>query len=238
MKTCLHCGETFQRSLDPAIGNLENELTPHPRLVNLSNNAYIGAISENDNFIHYGLKAGKCPKCGEITLIVEKFTRKFVNKLPLTNSQEVVSILPLFSERPVNGSVPQIIADDYKQATKIFSLSRKASATLARRCLQATFRNKFPEMGKKPNLKQEIDWVIKNGGLEEEINDVLHNLREAGNFGAHPSEDGLTEIYDLSQEDLEACFLLLDHLFDTFYVQPAKKKEKLAKMKNIPSSKK
>jgi hypothetical protein len=149
-----------------------------------------------------------------------------------------LSLYPFHNERPVSKEVPASIADDYKQATRISKISTKASATLARRCLQATLRNKFPEMGKKPNLKQEIDWVIDNGGLDDEINEVLHKLRDAGNFGAHPSEDGLTEIYDLSQEDLEACFLLLDHLFDIFYVQPAKRKEKLSKLKNIPSSKK
>ena len=149
-----------------------------------------------------------------------------------------IFLFPLNNERYVSKIVPESIANDYKEATRIAGISTKASATLARRCLQATLRNYYTKMSKQPNLKKEIDWVIENAGLDEEINDVLHKLRDAGNFGAHPSGDGLTEIYDLSQEDLEACFILLDHLFDVFYVQPAKKKEKLAKLKNIPSSKK
>ena len=96
---------------------------------------------------------------------------------------------------------------------------------MARRCLQRTLRHSYSDMVKQPSLKHEIDWVIKNTDLDDTIKGVLHTLRDAGNFGAHSSEDGLSEVYELSQEDLEACFLLLDNLFDILYVQPGKEKK-------------
>ena len=158
--------------------------------------------------------------------------------IPLDNLTDEIPLYPLLKERPVDDNVPKEIAEDYKEATRISGLSIKGASTLARRCLQRTLRHSFSAMSKQPSLKHEIDWVIANSNLPKEINDVLHSLRDAGNFGAHAASDGLTELYELSPEELESCFVLLGTLFDILYVQPAKRQEKLNKLKNIPSSKK
>lgn len=242
MNTCLHCGETFQREFEDAIGGIATQKPLKPFIVKRIPYVNCGNIYVDDDIVTFYLDGGICPKCNKTNIVLNSYKFDY-DRQGFYEKTDVdlfftVNIYPAYSKKQLSNEIPKQIANDYLEALRISNISTKASATLSRRCLQATIRHKFPEMGKKPNLKQEIDWVIENGNLDAEINEVLHKLRDAGNFGAHPSEDGLTEIYDLSQEDLEACFLLLDHLFDIFYVQPAKRKEKLAKLKNIPSSKK
>lgn len=128
-------------------------------------------------------------------------------------------------ERYVHSAVPESIAQDYREATRVMALSLKASATLARRCLQATLRDGFESMPR-GQLRDEIDWVVGNGHLPSELNDVLHSLQKARNFGPHPADDGLTIIYELTPEDLEGCLVLLDSLFRLMYVLPNQLKTK------------
>lgn len=239
MNTCLHCGETFAREFDPALGSIINIHRLDAYIGNFRNNASF-TVNQDGQIVWYVIYGGTCPKCNKPTIILKTYkhdkleTDLFLEKDLL----EEIPIHPFHNERPVSKEVPESIADDYKEATRISGISRKGSATLARRCLQATLRHSYPDMGKKPNLKQEIDWVTKNTDLDDIIKDALHSLRDAGNFGAHPAADGLTEIYELEQEDLEACFILLDNLFKILYVRPALEKSALAKLKEKINSNK
>ena len=246
MKTCLHCGETFYRHFDGALGTLKHKQLKDGLKATVEDyfpvKECFSTVIDKD-IIKYVIYGGICPKCNKTTIILSRFKEPKILTLDQNPSDEYnpeeIPIYPLFNERPVNQAVPAAIAEDYKEATRISGISRKGAATLARRCLQRTLRHSYPNLGKQPSLKHEIDWVIKNTDLDDIFKDVLHTLRDAGNFGAHPSEDGLSEVYELSQEDLEDCFLLLDALFDILYVRPALKKEKLSKLKKrIPPSKK
>ena len=233
MNTCLHCGETFAHEFVGALGSILNAQRPDAFVGNFVKWKVPFSVDIDNEIICYYTYGGRCPKCDKVSIILKTF--KYSHLFDFEDQSDLleeISLYPFHNERPVSEEVPKSIADDYKEATRISGISRKASATLARRCLQATLRHSFPDMGKKPNLKQEIDWVIETTDLDETIKDVLHTLRDAGNFGAHPAKDGLTEIYELDQEDLEACFLLLDSLFDILYVQPALKKAKLKKLKD------
>jgi hypothetical protein len=80
-------------------------------------------------------------------------------------------------------------------------------------------------------LFDEIAWVEQQTSLETELVSSLHSLRKAGNFGAHPPKDGGSVVYDLNPEDLEACFMILDLLFDSTFAKSARTAIKLAALK-------
>jgi hypothetical protein len=168
----------------------------------------------------YYIRAYECPKCAERTIDV--ICR--LNDKPEDETR--YTIRPQAPERVVPSEVPEVIASDYREATRIAHLGQKGSATIARRCLQATLRSSFAAMPR-GDLYDEIEWVEKENKLPKEMIGALHSLRKAGNFGAHPSDDGLTMVYELSDQDLEACFILLDSLFDYLFVKPRHEKDLL-----------
>ena len=191
------------------------------------------------------LFAYQCPKCAQLVVDVAEYSYqtarvKMVPALEGISPEKMdqrygfvrsIQVIPAHSERSCPSQVPVSIASDYREATRIAHLSQKGAATLARRCMQSLLRDKYPAMPmsvRKQSLNAELEWVLGNGGLDSELSKPLKGLKDIGNFGAHPSrEDSLTELYELSAKDLEACFALLELLFDELYVKPAGRKEKL-----------
>ena len=105
----------------------------------------------------------------------------------------------------------------------VLPLSQNASAALARRCLQAVLR----DGGKvKPrDLSKEIDEALPN--LPTYLAENLDAVRNIGNFAAHPNKSTSTgEIVDAEPGEAEWCLDVLEGLFDFYYVQPARAKEK------------
>jgi predicted RNA-binding Zn-ribbon protein involved in translation (DUF1610 family) len=217
-RACPHCGTHFHRPLDPAV--FEIGLDKKASVMrHAAQEVFLGITGDEIA----RLFAYICPKCGNrtIDLLVAPF-----QKGPVT----CIQLRPLGTERPVAAEVPVEIADDYREATRIAGLSSRGAATLARRALQATLRRAFPEMPQ-GDLFDEIAWVEQQTSLETELASSLHSLRKAGNFGAHPPKDGSSVVYDLNPEDLEACFMILDLLFDSTFVKPARTAIKLAALK-------
>ncbi|HTY37249.1 MAG TPA: DUF4145 domain-containing protein [Bacteroidota bacterium] len=233
---CPHCGTHFSRALDPGVA------TPRP------NNAGQGipvTVRKDPRFAwlataHWGdttrvglggeegykIEARICPKCGKVSVDLLCFKRAESGADELIKT---TAIKPTERERPVPAEVPEAIAQDYREASRIAALSLKGAATLLRRCLQATLRHSYPDMPK-GDLFREIIWVAENSILPDQVKAALHALRKVGKFGAHPADDGLTVIYELSAEDLDACFLVLDYLFELLYVDPVRKSTKLASL--------
>ena len=84
--------------------------------------------------------------------------------------------------------------DDYVQACRIRDLSPKASATLARRCLQGMIRD-FAKITKK-RLVDEIDALRElatagnaPAGVTLESVEAIDHVRSIGNIGAHMEAD-------------------------------------------------
>ena len=94
-------------------------------------------------------------------------------------------LLPESEARVLPDYIPQPIQQDYYEACRIRDLSSKASATLARRCLQGMIRD-FWEI-KKARLKDEID------ALEDKVDadtwTSIDAVRSVGNIGAHMEKD-------------------------------------------------
>ncbi|SRR6266699_4189771 len=124
--------------------------------------------------------------------------------------------------------IPQPIRDDYKEACLIATLSPKASATLARRCLQGILRD---------------FWKVKPGRLVDEIEqikdkvdpltwDAIEAVRKVGNIGAHMEKD-IDAIIDVDTNEADLLIGLIETLFRDWYIMREERKSRLTQIKQI-----
>lgn len=110
--------------------------------------------------------------------------------------------------------VPKAIRSDYEEACAILHRSPKASATLARRCLQGMIRD---------------FWGIKRARLVDEVKELqdkvptnqwsaIDALRSLGNIGAHMEKD-VNLIVDIDPHEATALVRLIELLMDQWYVK-------------------
>src|SRR5262249_41052844 len=101
---------------------------------------------------------------------------------------------------PVPPEVPKHIADHYIEACNVLPGSAKASAALARRCLQNMLHDHGYKAG---NLAKEIDLVLNEPNSAKAIPTTLRqtidSIRNFGNFSAHP----ITDVTTLQVIDVE-----------------------------------
>jgi len=152
------------------------------------------------------------PKCRELTLTILMY------KPPASGSPHLalVAIWPLIppsNAKPFPDYIPVAILDDYKEACLIKDLSPKASATLARRCLQGMIRN-FWHI-KKKNLKLEIDAL--KGKVETPTWKAIDSVRAMGNIGAH-MEKNIDLIIDVEPKEAELLIGLIEMLLKEWYI--------------------
>ncbi|MFP3708167.1 DUF4145 domain-containing protein [Paraburkholderia sp. SIMBA_009] len=122
--------------------------------------------------------------------------------------------------------MPEHIAEDYREAGVVLEASPKASAALSRRCLQTVLREHgFTQY----NLAEAIQAVIDSGRLPSAVADNIDAIRNIGNFAAHPMKDTSSgQILPVEPHEAEWNLDVLEELFDCFYVQPEKAREKRA----------
>jgi len=129
------------------------------------------------------------------------------------------------SNRTPPPEVPIDIATDYTEAATILDDSPRASAALSRRALQLVLRDHLGAKGN--NLEKEIDSVSAHVGPSLIIS--MHALRKIGNFGAHPNKDKLTlELIPVEAGEAEWSLDVLDELFQTVFIAPARSADRLA----------
>lgn len=131
---------------------------------------------------------------------------------------------------PVSEHVPASLASDYKEASEVLSISPKASAALARRCLQAVLHNNGY---KARDLAKEIDLLLNETDASKAIpislRETIDGIRNFGNFSAHPLTDVTSlQVIDVEPHEAEWCLDILDELFEHFYVRPAQAKARKA----------
>ena len=99
------------------------------------------------------------------------------------------------------------------------------AAALSRRCLQHLLREKAGI--KKGDLSNEIQQVLDSRQLPSHLGDELDAIRNIGNFAAHPLKATNTgEIVEVEPHEAEWLLSVLEQLFDFFFVQPARAKER------------
>jgi len=161
---------------------------------------------ENDELAT--LQMCRCTNCGKVIIF---FDDKMIFPLGATRSSAPKEVSP-------------DIARDFNEAYLVEPLSKKASAALARRCLQ----NMLHQQGiTKRNLSEEIDEAMKT--LPSHLSDAIDAIRSIGNFAAHPiKSDSTGDIVDVEEGETEWILDVLEQLFDFYYVQPAITKAKKA----------
>jgi Domain of unknown function (DUF4145) len=130
---------------------------------------------------------------------------------------------------PCPKEVSDNFAEDYNEACLVIHDSPKASAALSRRCLQSLLR----ECGgvKESNLVDEIGEFCSKPGIPSYISESLDAVRNIGNFAAHPIKSKQSgEIMPVEPGEAEWNLEVLESLFDFFFVQPARLKEKKDKL--------
>jgi len=159
----------------------------------------------------------KCPLCSKAIVTIESFD---YNNGNWDGRECPQMIYPLGSARsPIPPKVPEQIAQDYKEACLVEPLSKKASAALARRCLQNILRDPNAGNVKPDNLSKEIDQVKPT--LPTYLVKSIDAIRKVGNFGAHPIKCQHTgEIVEVEQGETEWLLDTLEELFDHYYVKP------------------
>lgn len=128
--------------------------------------------------------------------------------------------------------IPQQLRDDYEEACKIVDLSPKASATLARRCLQGMIRD-FHHI-KKGSLFEEVNAL--NGVIEPALWDAIDAVRNIGNIGAHMEKD-VNVIVDIDPDEARQLIGLIEMLFDEWYVQREERAKRLQAIKALGAQK-
>ena len=129
--------------------------------------------------------------------------------------------------------IPQAIRDDYEEACLICDLSPKASATLARRCLQGIIRD---------------FWGIKKGRLIDEINALeekvdkltwlaIDAVRSVGNIGAHMEKD-IDIIIDVELGEATKLISLIEILIEGWYIARNEKQKHLESIVKLAEDKK
>jgi len=154
---------------------------------------------------------------------------------------ETWRLIPESSAKPQPDSVPKPLQDDYFEACRIRDLSPKASATLARRCLQGMIRN-FCGITK-PTLKAEIealDSLVQEGkeprGVTPESVKAIDNVRGVGNIGAHMEKD-INLIVDIDPGEAQVLIELIETLFDEWYVARDERTKRFEKIATLAAEK-
>jgi hypothetical protein len=109
--------------------------------------------------------------------------------------------------------IPQSITQDYEEACSIIEESPKASATLARRCLQGMIRDFWNVNG--ATLFKEIE------SIKDKVDTLtwqsIDATRKIGNIGAHMEKD-INLIIDVNPKEAHALIKLIEILIKDWYV--------------------
>lgn len=166
----------------------------------------------------------KCPNCGKVSVTVES----------LYGAKERI---PPYAFPPANAVnlpeyIPAAIRSDYLEAIAIVELSPKASATLARRCLQGMIHDFWGIKGK--NLNAEITTL--QGKIPAAQWSAIDALRKIGNIGAHMESD-INLIIDVEPDEAQKLIKLIELLIDKWYVARHDEEELLTEITAISSEK-
>jgi hypothetical protein len=152
------------------------------------------------------------------------------------------SLLPDSLAKPQPEYIPKAIIDDYHESCRIKELSPKASATLARRCLQGMIRD-FTKISK-ARLIDEVNALsaaVEAGtaptGVTPESVEAIDKVRELGNIGAHMERD-VDVIVDIEPGEAQILIELIEMLFEEWYVARHVRQERLARVAAVSAEKK
>ncbi len=159
-----------------------------------------------------------CPnsKCKEFTLWGALYKVEFDGTRWRAVSDPILSweLKPESTAKPFPSYIPAPILADYAEACLIVGKSPKASATLARRCLQGIIRD-FWKISK-PRLIDEI--AALQGQIDGTTWKAIDAVRSIGNIGAHMEKD-INLIVDVDPTEADLLLRLIEVLLEEWYIR-------------------
>ncbi|MEB5708366.1 DUF4145 domain-containing protein [Pantoea anthophila] len=199
-------------------------------------------LNSSDQAYCFNLTGITCPNpaCNEAVITLEQIPYWVA---PGTGSTEILlhsalKILPIIPSESKDRAkkypsyIPVAILNDYKEACAIVDLSPKASATLARRCLQGMLRDYWGVNGR--TLHDEI--LAIEDKVDPVVWDAILNVKSIGNIGAHMERD-INLIIDVNPEEAELLIQMIEMLIEDWYVARHNKQQKLLRIKEIAEEK-
>jgi Domain of unknown function (DUF4145) len=173
--------------------------------------------------------------CAKMTLTLDLDQRQ---DIPRTGGYELLNtvaswrLLPESSAKPQPDYIPAPIVEDYTEACRIRDLSPKASATLARRCLQGMIRDfcgisRARLIDEINDLRTQIDENREPRGVTHESVDAIDAVRQIGNIGAHMEKE-VDLIIEIDDDEAQVLLDLIETLFADWYVEREKRKQRFA----------
>lgn len=193
------------------------------------NHLYLNKSTLGD--VGFRVNAITCPneECRKLVLTGE-LTHSYNQRA--TSTIQIWRLLPESEAKVLPDYIPEPIKEDYYEACRIRDLSPKASATLARRCLQGMIRD-FWKISKS-RLKDEID------ALEEKVDadtwSSIDAVRSVGNIGAHMEKD-INIIVDVGPEEAQLLIGLIEQLADDWYADRENRRLRSEALKALASTK-
>lgn len=175
------------------------------------------------------------PNCKEHTIKSSLFNGEFMHGEISPTGEPLLSwkLKPQSSAKPIPKYVPSAIIADYNEACLIRDLSPKASATLARRCLQGMIRDYWGIS--KSRLVDEIK------ALEDKVDGstwaAIDAVRNIGNIGAHMEKD-INVIVDVDPEEAQLLIGLIEMLIKEWYVARHDRDERMKQLIALATEKK
>lgn len=201
-------------------GNINRTYYPSHGAADLCN------LSEGDAVNNaVSLTFGKCPNCGKTSIHMTPYWKNGMMKFSFSYPPEDgINSFPDY--------VPSAIQSDYLEAVSIVNLSPKASATLARRCLQGMIHDFWGIREK--NLNAEI--TALNGKIPAAQWKAIDGLRKIGNIGAHMEKD-VELIVDVDPDEAKQLLKLIELLIEKWYVARHDEEQLLAEITAIAAEK-
>lgn len=198
----------------------------------------------NKDDVHYQVRtyAITCPleSCREVEIVFEKWKAiKYGHTIHGEDKpiqwQKIYrkNIEPEVNIKVFPDYIPEQILQDYKEAKLIAILSPKASATLARRCLQSMIRDFYNISGKK-SLHHEIEEIKDK--IDPDMYEAIMSLKSIGNIGAHPEKD-INLIIDVEPEEANELIALIEMLIEDWYITRYKRQERINGIKAMNDEK-
>jgi Domain of unknown function (DUF4145) len=207
-----------------------------------------GSLNVRDNALSgqlgYQIRAIGCsnPDCKQVQIDFNLGDCHWVqNEYIFENSLLSKRITPESIAKPQPTCIPKPLVDDYIEACRIRDLSPKASATLARRCLQGMIRD-FCGITKKSladeinALKDAIETGSAPAGASIDSIDAIDGLRKIGNIGAHMEKD-INVIVDVDANEAQALIELIESLFEEWYIARDKRQRRFARVAEVATQK-
>lgn len=110
----------------------------------------------------------------------------------------------------------------YREAAAVLGASPRASAALARRCLEEVLREQGFTKG---TLFDRLSALEDSPKANATLSKFLHGVREFGNLAAHGAKN--PEVPDVEPGEAEWCLEVIRELVDYFYARPVRERNKL-----------